>query len=97
MLNKDFIVGQGISIAAIVGSLAGWLPPLASLVGIIYYGLLIWEGKTVQAWLQRRRERKLAKDVKLVRAAIADDPVVVVAEPAAVEPEPAKPDENSVN
>lgn len=74
-MNKEIVVGQGISIAAIVGSLAGWLPPLASLVGIIYYALLIWESKTVQEWRARRKARKLAKTVQVVRAAIADDPV----------------------
>lgn len=44
-----FDVGAGM---LVVGSLLQWLPPLASLVGIIYYILQIY------AWFKDRKEKK---------------------------------------
>lgn len=46
--DLDHIVPHAASAIAIVGALIGWLPSIAALVGIIWYGLQIWESKTVQ-------------------------------------------------
>lgn len=41
------------ALGAIGGSLAGWLPPIAALLGAVWYCILIWESKTAQA-IRRR-------------------------------------------
>lgn len=45
---------DSVSAAAILGTLAGWLPPLAALAAIVWYAVQIWESKTVQAWVHRK-------------------------------------------
>lgn len=52
------IVGDGLSISTVVATLAGWLPAIAALASLIWTAIRIYETKTVQGWLQRRRERK---------------------------------------
>ena len=42
-----------ISAGAIVGSLVGYLPPLAAALAIIWYCIQIYESKTFQGWLKR--------------------------------------------
>lgn len=39
------------SIAAVVGTLAGWLPAVAALLSIVWTIIRIYETKTVQRWL----------------------------------------------
>lgn len=58
---NNHILGQGLSVVAILGAIAGALPPLAALVGIVYYGILIWESKTIKEWRANRRLRHLEK------------------------------------
>lgn len=48
-------VADAASLAAAIGTVAGWLPPLAALLTIIWTGLRIWESPTVQGWVRRRR------------------------------------------
>lgn len=45
---------DSVSAVAIVGTLAGYLPPLAALAAIVWYTVQIWESKTVQAWVHRK-------------------------------------------
>lgn len=55
------LVGNGVSLAAIVGTIVGWLPPLAALAAIIWYVIQIHESKTIQKWIAAYRARKVAK------------------------------------
>lgn len=43
--------------ATILASFAGLLPPLAALAGIIWYGLQIYESKTVQTYVRLARRK----------------------------------------
>ena len=43
---------------AILGTVINWLPPLAALLGIIWYAIMIWESHTVTAWRFHQRARK---------------------------------------
>lgn len=48
-------VGDAVSVAVAVGTLAAWLPPLAALLTIIWTGIRIIEtdtAKRVMAWLR---------------------------------------------
>ena len=38
-------------------SLAAWLPPIASLFTIVWLGLRIWESKTVQDLVAKKRKK----------------------------------------
>ena len=57
-------VPQTASILAIIAAVIGWLPAIVAIVPAIYYGVLIWESKTVQGWLKRRRAKKRLKRMK---------------------------------
>jgi chromate transport protein ChrA len=39
---------DGVSVGALVATLAGWLPSIASLLTIIWVALRIWESETVK-------------------------------------------------
>lgn len=52
---------DGISAAAILATFAGWLPPLAGLAGLIWYGIQIYESKTVQKHVRRLRLKAIRK------------------------------------
>lgn len=52
---------DAISVSTIAATIAGWLPTLAVLLPVLYYMIQIWETKTVQRWLERRREYKALK------------------------------------
>lgn len=41
------------SLAAVVGTLAGWLPAIAALLSIVWTVIRIYETKTVQRWVGR--------------------------------------------
>lgn len=62
-VQNDLInwTGNGLSIGAIAATFMGYLPPLAAGAAIIWYGVQIVESKTFQAWLRRRRARKIAR------------------------------------
>jgi hypothetical protein len=45
--------------SAVVGSLAGFLPPLAAVMAVIWYAIQIHESKSVRNWLHRRREKRI--------------------------------------
>jgi hypothetical protein len=60
-------LGSGILAAAM-----GWLPQamavVAGLIGAAYYTISIWESRTVQQWVTRRRMRRKAKTIARLRA-----------------------------
>ncbi len=49
------------SIFTAVGTLLSWLPQIAALITIIWTGIRIYETKTVQAWLWRRKVKQKEK------------------------------------
>lgn len=44
---------ETLSVGTVIGTLAGWLPAMAALLSIVWYGIRIYETKTVQRWLGR--------------------------------------------
>ena len=44
------------SIFTAVGSVLQWLPEVAAVFTIVWTGIRIYETKTVQAWVKRRKE-----------------------------------------
>jgi len=48
MLHATY-AGDVASVLALIGSLAGYLPPIATLCAIVWYGLMIYD------WLQKHR------------------------------------------
>lgn len=46
---------------AVVGTILGWFPYFVAVTGFIYYCLQIYNDPTTQAYLARRRARKIAK------------------------------------
>lgn len=36
-------IGEAVSIATVIGTIAGWLPPLAALAAILWYGVLFYD------------------------------------------------------
>lgn len=49
-------VGDGLSISTVIATLAGWLPAIAALASLIWSAIRIYETKTVQGWIARRRK-----------------------------------------
>ena len=50
------LVGDGITIAAVLGTLVGYLPPLAALATLIWTAIRIYETDTMQkliAWFRK--------------------------------------------
>jgi hypothetical protein len=52
------------AVGAILGSLAGYLPPLAALIAILWYAIQIWESDTVQHLRSRRRVDRAAEQIE---------------------------------
>lgn len=46
-------VGDALSIAGVVATLAGWLPAIAALLSIIWSGIRIYETDTVQRLIKK--------------------------------------------
>jgi hypothetical protein len=44
------------SVFTAVGSILAWLPAIAALFTIVWTGIRIYETKTVQTWIKRRKE-----------------------------------------
>lgn len=47
-------LGDAISIATVLATLAAWLPPLAALFTIVWTSIRIYETKTFQDWFKRK-------------------------------------------
>lgn len=52
---------DGLAAVGIVGTIMGYLPALAALAAIIWYGIQIWESKSVQKWVRLRRLQAIRK------------------------------------
>lgn len=57
-LDLGHLTAHLISVGALVGYFVGLLPALAALGAVIWYGIAIYETRTVQEWLARRRQRR---------------------------------------
>lgn len=51
-----------VSALAIIGTFAGFLPPLAALCAAVWYCVQVWESKTVQKWLRKRHIKRVRKN-----------------------------------
>jgi hypothetical protein len=56
------------SVGALVATAFGYLPVIVALIPAIYYLILIYESKTVQDWVARRREAKRIKQLAKLQA-----------------------------
>jgi len=55
MLAEDAkTVLDGFAVGGTVATLAGWLPPIASLLTIVWLSIRIWESDTVQRFINGR-------------------------------------------
>ncbi len=50
------VIGDALSVATVVGTLAQWLPSIAALFTIIWTGFRIYETDTVQSWLGKHKK-----------------------------------------
>ena len=57
-----------VSAGAIVGTLIGWLPYVAAVVGLVWYCIQIWESRTVQHWWNNRQMILKARKIARLRA-----------------------------
>lgn len=55
--------GDLVAAGAIAGTFLQALPPIAAIVGIIWYLIMIWESKTVQDWRHKHRAKKAHRRV----------------------------------
>jgi len=56
-MNEDFKhFLDGLSILGVIGSLANWLPVVAALASFVWTCIRIYETRTVQGWLARRKK-----------------------------------------
>lgn len=64
---------DGGAAAAIVATIAGYLPAIAALAAIIWYAVQIWESKTVQKWvrLARAKGRMKRRQFRIAQAIVA--------------------------
>lgn len=53
---------DGLSLAAVIATLAAWLPPLAALASLVWTCIRIFETATVQRWIKQWRENKYDLD-----------------------------------
>lgn len=54
-MNKQHLL-DGVSLATVVSTLAGWLPAVAALLSIVWTAIRIYETKTVQRWLGKETQ-----------------------------------------
>lgn len=50
------VIGDAVSVATVVGTLAQWLPSIAALFTIIWTAFRIYETDTVQGWLGKKKD-----------------------------------------
>lgn len=60
-IDINSAVPHGASIGALAATFMGWLPVIVAIIPAIYYGVLIFESKTVQKWIRRRRLKRAAR------------------------------------
>jgi hypothetical protein len=62
------LVTDVVSAGAIIGTIFGVLPFVAAFAGMIWYGIQIWESRTVQHWWRNRQMIRKAKKIARLRA-----------------------------
>lgn len=67
LLTVDFAAA-----GAIIGAIAGLLPPLGALAALIWYGIQIYESKTIQRHVRHARLKKIRHRLTLLEK--QDDP-----------------------
>ncbi len=50
-------VGDALSVATVLATLAQWLPSVAALFTIVWTGIRIWETPTVQGWVSKLKNK----------------------------------------
>lgn len=77
--------GHGTAATAVLAALTGWLPAvltiIATVFSILWFGLCIWESRTVQHWKRNMQLKRRAR--KLVRYKAKEK--IILAEIAALE------------
>lgn len=66
---KNFFDGikgylDAISVATVLATLTAWLPPLAAAVSIVWGVIRIYETRTMQGWLQKRKKCQMCLDLQ---------------------------------
>jgi len=56
------VATDAVSLTTVVAALLGALPHIAALFTLIWTVIRVYETKTIQDWLQRRRDRKKLHD-----------------------------------
>lgn len=54
-VNAILKAGDTISAMAVLTTLAGFMPPVAALFAMGWYAVQIYESKTVQAWIAKKK------------------------------------------
>lgn len=67
-LDLSHWIGHGLSLAAILSTLAGLLPAIAALAAVVWYAVQIYESETCQKWLDKRRMKWKARRIAKLRA-----------------------------
>ena len=64
------------AVGVVMATLAGWLPVIASILSIVWFGIRIWESKTVQDWVMKKARAEARKEVvaEVVAAITPSDP-----------------------
>lgn len=53
--------GDAISAMAVITTLAGFMPPIAAVFAMGWYAVQIFESRTFQGWLARRKKKTARK------------------------------------
>jgi len=61
MIDTVKNICDGLSVTTVIATLLGALPHVAALFTLIWTVLRVYETKTIQDWLQRRRDRRKKK------------------------------------
>ena len=56
MSEQHKLLIDGVSMGGVAASLIGWLPAIAAIFSIVWTSIRIYETKTVQRWLNRKKE-----------------------------------------
>lgn len=73
--------GHVVAIGSWLLTLAGFLPSLAALVGVVYYVIQVYESNTCQKWLEKKRQTRKTRRLARLKA----EQKVLVAEIDALE------------
>jgi len=60
------LTGDVISAFAIAGVAVGWIPWLGALAGLVWYAIQIYESKTFQSWMRKRRRLRSVRKARRV-------------------------------